>query len=344
MNRKPGVVMIGFQQRKVPIEVLEKARRAVEGTSPAGILALGARGVVAVATCHRLELYVEGASPDSVRTFFAGWTTSSGALSTATMLENGEAARHLFRVSAGLEAAVLGDDNILGQLRSAYRAACDGRMAGPLLHRMFHCAFRAGKRVRSETDLGRGGRSVAGEAVAVINRKLGGLASKRVLVLGAGDMARIAAGRLAKRGTGQLVISNRSYQRASDLAASTGGEVVPWSWRARALASADAVIVGTGAPEPVLSASVLRQAASARGTLLAVDLSLPRNLETPSQEIPGLEIIDLETLGTLLEAENARRRDAVAAAEYIVEQEVETWLAWSRSRRGGRRPSVTAAG
>lgn len=334
--------MAGFSHRAVPMTVLESARKAVEDSSMAPVLALGVGGAVAVVTCHRVELYVEGAVEAVGPSLFGAWSEGRLRGPAPVVLEDGAAATHLLRVAAGLEAAVLGDENVLGQLRSAYRSACEGLYAGPLLHRMFHTAFRTGKRVRTETGLGRGGRSLAGEAVVVINRALGGLAGRTVLVLGAGEMARTAAERLAKRGVGRLVISNRSLNRAKDLAAATGGEVVPWSWRARVLRTVDAMVVGTGAPEPVLGAEELRAAAAARGRLVAVDLSLPRNLAPPAVKAPGLELIDLVKLGSLLEGERERRQGDVALAESIVDQETETWLAWARNRRerGCRGPAV----
>ncbi len=342
MSRKHEVVMLGFDHRVVPMEILEEARRAVEDSSTAAVLALGVRGAVGVMTCHRVELYVEGVDDEALSSLIGAW--SGGRLTSAppVVLEGRAAARHLLRVAAGLEAAVLGDTNILGQLREAYRGACRGLHAGPLLHRLFHAAFRTGKRVRTETGIGDGGRSVAGEAVAVINRRLGGLSSRSVLVLGAGEMARTAARRLAKRGVERLLIANRSLERARKLAEATGGEVVPWSWRAGALPTVDAVIVGTGAPDPVLEADDLRTAAIERGRLIAVDLSLPRNLEPPEDAVAGLEVIDLVGLGVLLESERERRRAAVASAETIVDEEVQKWLEWVRNRRErvGPRPGA----
>lgn len=343
MTWAPDVAMVGFHHRAVSMPVLEEARRAVDGASIAPVLALGARGAVSVVTCHRVELYVESVERDRIASLLSAW--SGGRLTdTPVAFEGVDVARHLLRVAAGIEAAVLGDENVVGQLRGAYRSACEGAEVGPLLHRMFHAAFRTGKRVRTEAGLGRGGRSVAGEAVVVINRALGGLAGRTVLVLGAGEMARTAAERLAKRGVGRLIISNRSLQRAKDLAAATGGEVVPWSWRAGVLQTVDAVLVGTGAPEPVLGASELSAAAVARGRLVAVDLSLPRNLEPPEVEVPELELIDLVRLTVLLEGERERRRGAVTLAETVVEQEMEKWLAWTRNRHNRGCPGSATGG
>ncbi len=338
-----GIVMVGVHHRTQGIAILERVRAAAENGSPAAAVAMGARGAVGVVTCHRVELYLEGVEPGTAGTCFGAWCEGGVDGVEPVVLRDEAAARHLLRVAAGLEAAVLGDDQVLGQLRRAYAAACRGLLGGPLLHRLFHAAFRTGKRVRSETALGRGGRSVAGEAVALIARRLGGLRNRRVLVLGAGEMARIVVTRLARRGAGPVLVANRSIERARALAAEVGGRVVPWSWRARAAASVDALVVATGAAGPVLSEAELAGAVAGGRQLVAADLSMPRNLPSAARGLPGFELVDLEGLAAALEQDAVRRRDAVAAAEAIVEEELDRWQAWVRSREAaapGRRGGV----
>ena len=334
-----GIVMAGIHHRVAPIGLIETARRGAEAGSPAAAVALGARGAVGVLTCHRVELYLEGVPAADAPSRFESWC---GGGIRPLVLEGAGAARHLFRVAAGLEAAVLGDDQVLGQLRAAYAAACRGLHGGPVLHRLFHAAFRAGKRVRSETALAKGGRSVAGEAVALIARRLGGLKGRTVLVLGAGEMARVAAARLARRGAGRLLVANRSRERARTLASAVGGTPVPWPWRERVLAAADALLVATAAPEPVLGAEALAAAAGAGRIRIAVDLSMPRNLPAAGPW-PGLETYDLSEIARSLEADRAARRASVAAAEAIVEEELARWLRWVRDRAGRGRGRARAA-
>jgi len=340
----PGVVMVGVHHRAAEPGAVERAHRAAGGAGLGPVLAAGAAGAVAVVTCHRVELYLEGCPAVRAPELLRAWGgAAAGRLVDAgeVVVLAGEAAgRHLLRVAAGLEAAVLGDDQVLGQVREAYAAACRARAAGPLVHRLFHAAFRAGKRVRSETGLGRGGRSLAGVAAAEIGRRLGGLRGRSVLVLGAGEMASLTARRLARRGVGRIVVSNRTSERARALAARVGGEAVPWSWRVAALSAADAVVVGTAARGPVLAAAELAAAARRRGRLVAVDLSMPRNLERPAGQVPGLEVLDLEALAGCLDGERRRREGEVRRAERIVEEELSAWLAWvseRAAREGGER-------
>lgn len=321
------LAMAGIDQRIAPLDLL--ASLAGDATALPHIRSRCA-GVVALATCHRRELYLEGVAGSEVRSLFARW--AGGGESVVVVREGAAAVEHLLRVAAGLESAVLGEDQILGQVRAAYRQACAGRLAGPLLHRAFHAAFRTGKRVRSETDLGGGGRSLAGSAVALLGRRLGGLEAATVLVLGAGEMASLAATRLRARGAGGIVVCSRTFSRAAALAAQVGGQALPWEWREQALSAADGVIAAVSAPAPVLSAAALRSAAQ-RGRLVAVDLGLPRNLEPPAETMPGLEVIDLDAMRTLLASHAAQRRGAVAQAEGIVAVELAAYTAWLASRR-----------
>lgn len=347
MTIEPRVVMVGLHHKAAPLEELERVRpHAGTGDLPA-VLACGAQGAVAVVTCHRVELYLEGVAGSDAGRLFSVWRGGDEVTAEPLVLSGMAASRHLLRVAAGLEAAVLGDDQILGQLREAYRRACEARCAGPLLHRLFHTAFRTGKRVRSETDLARGGRSVAGEAVCVLGRLLGGLAERRVLVVGAGEIASLAARRLASRGTGHILVTNRSPERAEELACVVRGTSVPWAWRATALQGVDAVIVGTAADEPVLREQDLAAAVKSGGRLVAMDLSMPRNLEPQREHVAGLELIDLAHLTNLLDRERARREAAVQRAARLVEDELGGWLSWAREWRAGRhavRTHVRAVG
>jgi len=295
--------------------------------------------MVRLATCHRLELYIEGVQVETARRAFAEWSGVRDLPDAVTVRTGMEAARHLLRVTAGLESAVLGEDQILAQVRGAYSEACRDGLSGPLLHRLFHASFRAGKRVRAETDLARGGRSMAGAAVAALNRDLGGLRDKAVLVLGAGEIGSIAARRLRGRGVGRLLLSNRTATRSRDLARELDAVVHPWAWFSGALSDVDAVVCATGAPAPVLSASALENAAGRTGRpRIVVDLSVPANVERSARRRPPFRLIDVEDLSTRLREEAGLRNVATAAAERIVEDELREWREWARSRAERQEP------
>ncbi len=326
----PVLAMVGVDHRIAPVGVLAK----LGGDSrelPAIRASCG--GVVVLTTCHRRELYLEGAPPAAIEPFFARWLGEPEE-GGAVLRFGDEAIEHLLRVAAGLESAVLGEDQILAQVRAAYREACAGALAGPLLHRLFHAAFRTGKRVRSETELGGGGRSLAGSAVKEVERRLGGLASATVLVLGAGEMASIAAARLRDRGTGRILVCSRTHSRAAQLAAAMGGDALPWEWRGVGLTRADAAVCAVSSPSPVITAEALLAGTAGR-RFVAVDLGLPCNIARPGTLPAGTEVIDLDGMRARLARYASSRAGAVAAAERIVSEEAAALQIWLASRERG---------
>lgn len=350
-----SILQVGVDHATAPLALLERLHRSLRA---AGTVELRSRcqGAVRLATCHRLELYLEGVPHADAVDLFRRWLGLSSAavaeLAPHLVVRGDEnAATHLMRVAAGLESAVLGEDQIQGQVREAYRGACAAREPGPLLHRLFHAAFRAGRRARSETPLKQGGRSLAGSAVALLARELGDLPGASVLVLGAGEMARVAAARLRERGAGRLIFVNRTWAKALEMATEHGGEALPWAWRERALAEANGVVCATGAPEAVIPADWLAQALDAPGgrRLVVVDLAVPRNVEVPSGSHAGLIVADVESLTRRLDDDAERRRGAIAAAQAIIAEELAVWVSWARTReeRAGREeaaPRGSAAG
>jgi glutamyl-tRNA reductase len=251
--------------------------------------------------------------------------------------EDVDAGRHLLRVAAGLESVVLGEDQIQRQVREAYRRACAAREPGALLHRLFHAAFRAGKRVRAETALQPGGRSLAGCGAAFLAQRLDGLAGKAVLVMGAGEMGSLAARKLRDRGVGRLLVTNRTWSRAAALAEQVSGEALPWPWRAAALSRVAGVICACHAPEPVLRGAWLSAAVSRHGRLVVVDLAVPRGVERPAPIPPGLLLADLSTLAEKMRRDAERRRAAVEDAGRIVEEELHEWRNWAEGRAEDRK-------
>ena len=334
MSRPLGVVQVGVDCPRAPLSVLERLLARRQEVPP--VPAEGLCGQVQLQTCHRIELYTEGLGPLRATERFRAWLGLS--LPELAQLrphlwirEDAAAGRHLLRVAAGLESLVLGEDQILGQARVAYRRACEAREAGPLLHRLFHAAFRAGKRARAETSLKEGARSLAECGVAFLFDRLGGLSDRCVLVLGAGEMGHVAVARLAERGVGRLLVANRTLSRAEELAAEAGGEALPWAWRVRGLREADAVLCACHAVEPVLDGASL---AAAGRPLVVVDLAVPRGVEEPEVRPRGLVVADVEDVARHLPGNAERRRAAEAQARRIVEEELELWMSWAQGRDG----------
>ena len=319
------LVQVGLDRTGAGLAALEEAHRALAGRPPA-------EGV-ALVTCHRVELYLEGEAiedGEAARRFEA-WV-GRAAPSPSPLVRRGEAAaRHLLRVTAGLESAIVGDDQILGQARRAYRDACDAGRAGRLLHRLFHAAFRSGRRARSETALKEGSRSLAGAAVAEVGRLLGDLSLRTVAVFGAGEMARAAGRLLAERGVARLLVVNRTYARGRELADAIGAEAVPWEWREAALASSSAVVLAAQVSAPVLSARFLSSLARAPGAPFVVaDLGVPRNAEPLSPVPAGLVLLDVEGLARARGEREELRLAAATEGEGIVEEELSRWIVFAR--------------
>jgi glutamyl-tRNA reductase len=192
-----------------------------------------------------------------------------------------------------------------------------------------------GKRVRSETELAVGSRSLAGAAVAALSRALGGVRRRSFLVLGTGEMGAIAARQLKERGAAHVLLCNRTARRAEELAARLDVETRPWEWREALLSQVDGVVCATGSKSPILRRQWLRTAIADRSQTLAVaDLGVPRNVEPIADPPDGLVSIDIESLSRRMEEDRRRQAKAVTAAEVIVEGELRDWTIWAETGRG----------
>jgi glutamyl-tRNA reductase len=295
-----------------------------------------------ISTCNRTELYawVDSDEPKvvdrAVHTLARRWmrtrTDGDELLLTATQRLGEEAARHVVRIAAGLESQVLGDGQILGQLKAAYKRASRGHSAGPVLHRLFETALRAGKRVQTETSLTAGRNSVGAEAAITANQRFGNLENARCLLVGAGKTGARAAKQLHKLGARDLVIVNRTFETAQELAKFVGGRAAPFETRHVEAAMADVVIVATGSEVPVITAGGLQQArdacASSGYALLLMDLSVPRNIDHRVTEQAGITLVDLDTLHQPILSAETMRRDAVPVANDICEDEIGSFMDW----------------
>lgn len=305
--------------------------------------------LVVVSTCNRVEMYGVMDSHGATRRAADGlarlWTGGDDRarrdlLKTAAVRSGPDAVRHLLRVASGLESQVLGDVQVLGQVRGAYRAAAEAGAAGTVLHRLFETALRAGKRVAAETPLASARSSVGTEAALLAARRLGTLAGTRCVVVGCGKTGEQAARRLAKLGAGEIVLVNRSPGRAEALAAETGGRAAPWETLHQELARAGVGIVATAAEVPPVRAASLahcrRAARATRTPLLVLDLAMPRNVEPEVAGLPGVALLDLDALRTPLASAEEARRAAVPAAERIVDDEAARFAAWHREHPARR--------
>src|ERR1700676_85169 len=337
------IVLVGLNHRTAPVEVRERvsftaeqSRKAAEELRSRGIL----QETLVLSTCNRSEIY--GVPPESSHECAPGLSSFLSEFHSVRPDVLGislyhhydrEAVRHLFRVSAGLDSMLLGEAEILGQVRDAYRFAHEYGATGPVLNRLFQGALEVGKRVRTETELGARPMSVAAAGVKLAERIFGKLGPRTALVLGAGTISEQVMLQLRDRGIGQLLMMNRSRERAEKLATEFHGTVVPWGEWGDALRSPDVIVSSVTAEEPILERATLEQAMAARGNraLFIMDLGLPRNIEPGAAEIYNVYLYNLDDLGGIVQQSRAMRENEIPRAETIVDEHVGKFLSWQAS-------------
>ena len=339
MKREALVVTcVGLNHRTAPVEEREKVAFSPEEL-PEALAGLRQElsNAVVVSTCNRTELYstTDGGDPQLERLLGALAATKGVQLHPRLtyFLTHGEAVRHLFRVACGIDSMVLGESQILGQVRDAMSAATQAETLNGVLSRLFHCALRVGKRARSQTNIGRYAVSVGSAAVSLAKRTAGTLDGRTVLVISAGSTGKLAAHSLADSGAARVLVTNRTPERAAALARGIGGQTVPFSQLARALAQSDIVISGTGAGEFVLGPEAVAPAVAGRNgdELLLFDIAVPRDIDPAVRELPGVRLFDIDDIETVSRASLRGRRREVLRVEAHVEDEVEGFMSWWRS-------------
>jgi glutamyl-tRNA reductase len=331
-----AIVVAGVSHRSAPLALRERlelpADRARELIRN---LASGADidEAVAVSTCNRTELYLVAGDPDNAtRTAMDALARLGGIrpteLAVALRSFRGlDAARHLFRVTAGLESTVIGEAEVQGQVRRAYELALAQGSSGPIANRLFQDALHAGKRVRSETGISRSPASVASVAVDLATRRLGGLAGRHVLVIGAGKHGELTARTLAEKGADTVFVASRTHDRAEGLAGRFGGAAVGFDRLAEQLARADLVLTCTACPHRILTRADL---GAADRRLVVIDTAVPRDVDPSARDLPGIELYDLDDIERELARNLSGREQEALRAEPIVEEELasfERWLA-----------------
>jgi glutamyl-tRNA reductase len=331
-----AINVLGVNHRTAPLDVRERFAHGAHEVPGAleRVLAAGASGGVLLSTCNRTEFYLiaEDERPADAVWTLLGERLGGGraAREFGYVVRDRAAVRHLYRVSAGLDSMILGESQIQGQVREAWEAS--RAQAGPVLHRLFQTALHVGSRVRSETALGAGTASAASAAVAVAGKIFGDLAGRTALILGAGDMAELAATCLAAEGVHVNLVANRTHDRARAIADRLGGGA-----RAMTLdeawphfATADLALCSTAAPHAVVTWERVASIIAARGgrPLCILDLAVPRDVEPAIAQLENVFLYDVDDLQTVAAQATMRRREEVPAAERIVDEETNLFWAW----------------
>jgi glutamyl-tRNA reductase len=337
------IVLVGLNHRTASVEVRERvsftaeqARRASDELRSRGIL----EETLVLSTCNRSEVY--GVPPESshecapgLSSFLSEFHAVRPDVLSVSLYHHydREAVRHLFRVSAGLDSMLLGEAEILGQVREAYRFAHEQGATGPVLNRLFQGALEVGKRVRSETELGARPMSVAAAGVKLAERIFGKMNERSALVVGAGTISEQVVSQLRDRGIVHLLVMNRSRDRAEELAKQYGGRVVNWGEWDAALRSPDVVVSSVSTEEPVLRREIVESAMAARENraLFLMDLGMPRNMEASVGKLYNVYVYDIDDLSDIVEQNRNARANEIPQAEGIVEEHVGKFLSWQAS-------------
>jgi glutamyl-tRNA reductase len=338
-----SVVVIGLNHRTTPLDLLERMTIGDAALTKA-LHDLTHREhvseAVVLSTCNRTEVYAiaekfHGGYED-VRNFFVDLSfLPAEDFAEHLYVHYDEAAvAHLFSVAGGLDSAVLGESEILGQVRTAWERAREEGAAGPTLNLLFRHAIEVGKRARTDTAIARSTTSVSQAAVAMASERLGGLADKRILVLGAGEMGEAMALGLAKAGAADLVLANRTWERAVELAERVGGRAVRLLDVPGALVDVDLLLTSTGATAALLQVDELAAIAEQRAgrPLLIVDIAVPRDVDPAVGAIEGITLLDMEDLRSFADAGREARLREVTAVHAILDEELERYLGATSAR------------
>ena len=363
------VIVLGLNHKVAAVEVRERLAVSL-GQLPVVLTALRAASGVSelaiLSTCNRFEVYAvvdesrraEGVGdssgpPEPGQGAVAGGPLDGahaglvGALADLRGIDSADiephlyarrdacAADHLCRVAAGLDSLLVGEYQILGQVKTALLAAQRAGTAGHVLSALFRQAIHAGKRARTETEIGLGARSLGEMAISLARQTMGELHGRSALIVGAGKMSELAGRTLAEAGLTCLMIANRTFDRAATLASALGGRAVHFDSLAASLRQADVIIAATGAPHIVLHPADLEAAMAARPDrpLLVIDLAVPRNVDPLARHIPGLLLYDMDDLMTVVASHHPVAASAIAAAETIAAEEAGAFVDWWRQRQ-----------
>jgi glutamyl-tRNA reductase len=337
------IVLVGLNFRTAPVEVREKvsfsqeqALLAAEELRANGIL----EETLVLSTCNRSEVYGVHASANresaaALASYLSKFHKLKPDLLNPSLYHHydHDVARHLFRVAAGLESMLLGEAEILGQVREAYLRAHEGHATGPVLNRLFQAALEVGKRVRAETELGTRPMGVASAGMKLAERIFGKLSDRSALVLGAGTISEQIVSQLHDRKIAHLYLCNRSREKAEEFARQYNGAVIEWGDWDTALKLPDVIVSAVGVQEPLLSKPLMERAMAARGNraLFLMDLGLPRNVDPAVAKLYNTYVYTMEDLTEIVEQNRNARHSEVPKAEALVEEHVGKFISWQAS-------------
>lgn len=331
------ILLLGVNHKSTPLEVREQLALSSGYEEPLRALSRieGCREYYLLSTCNRVEILVTARQGAQVEEQLAHFLFGS-ALSPEEYQQylyryrNDEAIHHLFLVAASLDSMIIGEAQILGQLKEAYRWASEQKCTGPVLNKLLHKAFSVAKRVRSETRIGSSAVSISYAAVELAKKIFGSLENKRVLLLGAGEMAELAAEHLVGNGAREVVVANRTLERALSLAKRFNGRAVGLDELLEQLEQVDIIISSTGAPNIILHKDQVKPLMRNRRNkpLFFIDIAVPRDLDPALNELDNVYLYDIDDLNNVVELNKAERDKEAVKARRIVDEEALKFGEW----------------
>lgn len=333
------VVMVGLSHHTAPVEIREQL------TFPADVLGEALEGLLArdhvneaviLSTCNRTELYVASSNPGAAVHQLKEFICHFHDLEKLELeqhlheFESVDAIAHLFRVSSSLDSMVIGEGQILAQVKEAYSAAQDFGSTGTILNKLFHEAIRTGKRVRTDTGIGESAVSISYAALELAKQVFGVLEGRSVLVLGAGEMAELTARHLLSNGVRKIVIMNRTIERAKELADQFGGISATFDDLEEHFGQADIIVSSTAAKEPILGKEAVAKIMAKRRNrpIFIFDIAVPRDIEAAVNDLYNVYLYDIDDLKNVVEANMAERKVEAVKAHSIVEHSVDEFARW----------------
>jgi glutamyl-tRNA reductase len=333
------LLAIGVSHKTAPVEVRERLAltdgraaeflRELRGTAEV-------QEAVAISTCNRTELYLVVSDPVEAESTALSMLARQASIRPTSLTgaiyshHNCDAARHLYRVTSGLESMIIGEAEVQGQVKRAYESAVALETAGPFTHQLFRAALATGKRVRTETVIGERQLSLSSVAVALAREVVGELAGKRVIIVGTGETSELAARALADSGGHPVFVAGRRRDRAVSLARRYGGDSLSFDELPQALQQADVVVAATASPHLLIEAEELAEVLSSRGgrPMLMIDLAVPRDIDAACAHLPDVTLYDIDDLQAVIDRNRRVRQGEARKAEGIVEEEIGKFATW----------------
>jgi glutamyl-tRNA reductase len=336
--------VLGLNHESAPIGIREKmavSPHALPQTLESWKSKANVDEIVCLSTCNRMEVYAQSKNHEASRQALEQLLEAHAGVSTLPQHlyyhEGDETVHHLFSVASGLDSMVKGEHEILAQVKQAYQAAQEGGFTGKLLNVLFQRSLYVGKRVRTETGLGEGGASVGSIAVGMAARIFGDLREKQIMILGAGEMAEATARHLMAQNAKSILVANRTFDRACDLAKAFGGSALHFEEGLRKMVDVDIVICSTAAPRAVITTPRMKQVMEARKgrSLFLVDIAMPRDVDPAVNDIENVYLYNIDDLEHIVAANTASRAKEAELAKRIVEAETHEFSRWLKGYREG---------